>query len=64
MSQQTVEDVATNSPTAWFAVLERARIDRNQSLEQRALRHLRRLGVSVTFTVEASQSDRMREATR
>ena len=38
-----------NSPTAWFAVLERARLIGDETLERRALAQLRRLGVSVRF---------------
>lgn len=37
------------SPAAWFAVLERARGKGDRDLEARALRELRRLGVSVSF---------------
>jgi hypothetical protein len=40
---------ARNSPTAWFAVLERARLTGDKVLERRAVAHLKRLGVSVQF---------------
>ena len=40
----------TDSPIAWFAVLERARITGNHELAAKAEAELRRLGVSVKFT--------------
>ena len=36
-------------PTAWFAVLERARIDHDYERAAAATRELRRLGVEVKF---------------
>ena len=39
----------TNSPTAWFAVLERARLVDDYGLANRARRELERLGVIVRF---------------
>ena len=35
--------------TAWFAVLERARLDEDYGLAERATRELERLGVKVSF---------------
>ena len=46
------EDLARRSPTAWFAVLERARLNGDVSLEAHALEQLRRLGVDVKFIVD------------
>jgi len=40
---------AQNSPTAWFAVLERAKLIGDRLLERRAVAQLKRLGVSVRF---------------
>lgn len=36
-------------PTAWFAVLERARLDEDHERAAEAIRQLRRLGVHVRF---------------
>ncbi len=36
-------------PTAWFAVLERARMDGDFERAAEAIRQLRRLGVTVRF---------------
>lgn len=36
-------------PTAWFAMLERARLANDYELEQRAYAELERLGVVVAF---------------
>jgi hypothetical protein len=44
--QPNVEDCAT----AWFAVLERARLDDDYERATAAVRELRRLGVTVTFS--------------
>ena len=44
-----------DSPTAWFAVLERARLTRDHGLAERARQQLARLGVAVTFS-ESSDS--------
>ena len=38
-----------DSPTAWFAVLERARLTDDHALADRAKRELERLGVAVRF---------------
>jgi hypothetical protein len=38
-----------NSPTAWFAALERSLMTSDRKLEERAREELRRLGVSVVF---------------
>ena len=40
---------AEDSPTAWFAVLERARLDEDYETAARAKRELSRLGVEVRF---------------
>ena len=48
---------ATQSPTAWFAVLESARRKGDIALSHRALAELERLGVKVQF-------DQPREAVR
>jgi len=47
--RRTKPDEAENSPTAWFALLERARQTGRPDLEQRAMEELRRLGVEVRF---------------
>lgn len=49
MSPTAISEAARQSPTAWFAVLERARLTGDKSLERRAIAQLRRLGVSVRF---------------
>jgi hypothetical protein len=41
---------AQDSPTAWFAVLERARRTGDTDLQRLAESHLHRLGVCVEFT--------------
>lgn len=41
---------ASDCPTAWFAMLERARDTRDCELAARALRELDRLGVKVSYT--------------
>lgn len=46
--QKTTKD-ATQSPAAWFCVLETARIGGDAVLAARARRELLRLGVSVRF---------------
>lgn len=53
MNQKTSNsaDDPRESPTAWFAALERARVTRDYELAARAQRELRRLGVKVTFSV-------------
>jgi hypothetical protein len=38
-----------NCATAWFAVLERARIEGDRQRESQAIRELRRLGIRVEF---------------
>jgi len=45
----TARDDPSNSPTAWFAVLDRARQTQDHELAARALGELRRLGVRVKF---------------
>lgn len=46
-----------DSPTAWFAALERARLNGDRELAIRAIRELERLGVFVRF--EKSSSDQL-----
>jgi hypothetical protein len=43
-----------DSPTAWFAVLERARQTNDFELAERAHRELERLGVKVTYGPHAA----------
>lgn len=40
---------AADSPTVWFAVLERARLANDAALVEEAQHSLLRLGVTVTF---------------
>ena len=47
-TQQTQTDWR-DSPTAWFAVLERAHQDGDHERAAEAIRELRRLGVAVRF---------------
>lgn len=51
-----------NSGTAWFAVLERARLTDDYDLAARAEKELRRLGIRVSFggdrTKPAAEADR------
>jgi hypothetical protein len=42
-------DTAADSPTAWFAVLERARLTEDYELAAKAQAELERLGVKVRF---------------
>jgi hypothetical protein len=50
MPKQTNKaDDPIDSPTAWFAVLERARRTHDYELAAQAQRELRRLGVIVRF---------------
>ena len=46
------------SPTAWFAVLERARMDGNHERAAQAIRELRRLGITVRFTPNRRERNR------
>ena len=50
MPGTTADDTAINSPTAWFAMLERARKTQDYQLADRAKRELERLGVRVVFS--------------
>jgi len=43
--------------TAWFAVLERARIDGDAERQAQALRELRRLGIFLDWTERREVSD-------
>lgn len=50
MTDSTADkEVATDSPTAWFSVLERALRTEDYELAARAKRELGRLGVEVSF---------------
>jgi len=49
MTKRDAIRIARECPTAWFAVLERARHAADHALEQRALCELQRLGVRVLF---------------
>ena len=52
MSKNTTSftsDTAYDSPTVWFAVLERAHLTKDRRLAQKALSRLKRLGVFVIF---------------
>jgi hypothetical protein len=49
---------ARNSPTAWFAVLERARLTGDKALERRAVAQLKRLGVSVQFERQPAEASK------
>lgn len=44
------DDDPRNCPTAWFAVLERARADDDFARAAYAMQQLERLGVKVRFT--------------
>lgn len=54
MGRQAIYPRPEDSTTAWFAVLERARITRDHDLAEKAQRQLDRLGVTVTFSEAAS----------
>jgi hypothetical protein len=43
------QQLAAESPTAWFAVLERARLTGDYERAAEAVRNLKRLGVQVQF---------------
>lgn len=49
-TETTASRKATDCPTAWFAVLERAINTGNLELAAKAQRQLRRLGVTVEFS--------------
>lgn len=51
-------DDSVDSPTAWFAVLERARLTDDYGLAARAQSELTRLGVAVKFSSKQSQRER------
>jgi len=55
---KTAEDEARNCATAWFLVLERARLTDNYELAARAEANLRRLGVEVRFRRQARRDHR------
>ena len=48
---------AEDCPTAWFCVLERARIDGDRARERKARRELARLGVKVAWPVQAESNE-------
>ena len=50
---QSSHEAATDSPTAWFAALERAIRTGNLQLARRCESELRRLGVEVTICPSA-----------
>ena len=54
---RTVAEKAKDCQTAWFAMLERARLTGDRESEARARRELARLGVSVNFFDSASGDD-------
>lgn len=58
MSQKKTPSEAVDSPTAWFAALERARLVGDAGLERLAVGHLKRLGVSVAFEVAINNPPR------
>ena len=47
--EDCTDSKVTDSPTAWFAVLDRARAEGDFALAERAQRELERLGVRVKF---------------
>ncbi len=47
----------TDSQTAWFAVLERARMAGDYEMAERATRELCRLGVEITFRPPARDEE-------
>ena len=49
MARRNPEEPLPDSPTAWFAVLERAVRTGDAKLERRARQELARLGVSVSL---------------
>jgi hypothetical protein len=49
---------AENSPVAWFVMLERARTTGDFDREAEAIRELKRLGVTVTFSGNAGGARR------
>lgn len=51
-----VREEASDSPTAWFVVLERARESCNFALAARAQRELERLGVKVSYAPAAGMA--------
>jgi hypothetical protein len=50
-AQTKVPERPEDCATAWFAVLERSRIDGDREREEKARRELRRLGVHVEWEV-------------
>jgi len=50
VKKRKVDQIAADCPTAWFAVLERAKRTGNGDLEVRALKELHRLGGRVVFS--------------
>ena len=51
-TNKTKARAGEDCPTAWFCVLERARLDGDREREQQALRELKRLGVKVDWPRE------------
>jgi hypothetical protein len=56
MGTNSKDTDATDSPTAWFAAMERARQTDNYELAARAERELKRLGVTVNWARRAGTS--------
>lgn len=59
MAQHTASPQPTRAedcPTAWFAVLERARIEGDARREAEAVRQLKRLGVTIDWAEAASDA--------
>jgi len=55
MSQQTEKLNASDSPIAWFVVLETARRQNNFELAARAKGELERLGVVIKYQKQAAR---------
>lgn len=53
-----LDELAANSPTAWFAVLEMAREREDHERAADAIRQLRRLGVEVRFSRRQAPSEK------
>lgn len=60
MRKEPVESRPEDSPTAWFAVLERARLTDDYERADVAMRELKRLGVLVRFPQRRKGVDRGR----
>ena len=58
MPKEKTKADAIDSPTAWFAVLEAARLRNDFERAAEANRQLRRLGVKVQFDSQSGREDR------